>query len=139
MNKVKREIFWLFLVIIALLMLYGYSAAQYYAHVRGWQAALVSNMGELRQILREYKIENESIPVTLDELNIVGDSILRDPFTGKDLIYTPEHYSATNLVPLIYQEDYYRTQLWPFGKYKKYAIMSNLGVIRPVYKKDEEK
>jgi len=135
MNKPHVKII---ILIILIILVYVCFAIRHYIYIETTQTSLVSNMGELRQVVWKYKLENNSIPTTLDELNIAGDSILKDPFTGEELIYIPECYSETNLVPLIYQKDYYRTQLWPLGKYKKYAIMSNLGVIRPIYQDDEE-
>jgi len=126
--------------VIIVLLLYSIYALYYYIDVNlGKEWALTSNLYYISEkISGHIEKKKTELPKNRSDLEKLLDVKLSDPFTGEYLEYIPDNMLKTNLLPIISQKDYYRTSVWPFGEYKKYAIMNKPGMIHPLYKKDEK-
>ena len=104
-------------------LVYGVCYVRYLGDIIGREAAAVCQIAHLRTELLIYHNKNRHWPSETKQIAPDPKEWI-DQVSKKPLLYFPNARYWTDDV-LLSQPEPYRSELWPFGKMKKYVILAN--------------
>lgn len=113
--------------IIGVILCYSLAAGCAHSRIASKEARTTSVLHSIRAAVIVFENANGKLPLSPEELHLPKDH-LTDPMSGKPFVWAQRQVAlanSTTVYPLVWQEQPYRTSLWPFGECKQLALLSD--------------